>query len=320
VSNVRRLTVLWAALSVSGCALHPLPEDVTGVPTHTIVRQIRCEARAAVKDNLTDWLDLYNNPDLKRMGLEFAMNTDPAAARKSQLPSTIKDIIQKFQNTAIVYDFTFDITETNNLDGVLDLSVLLHLSKVTAGVGGGFDRKRESTRTFTITDTFVHLLNDVKDDYCKNYVSDRHYSYPITGTVGIGKMVNTFAQLSLFDNLANDTKGAPPTMTDSLLFTTTLTGSIAPKIVFKPLSNIADASVTALAGRTDAHKVIVALALPVPTPPKQPPAKPSGADTGPGLFVTARGTEAELIAAHAIEQTILRFELGKPGAAALTGP
>ena len=34
----------------SGCAIHPLPENVTGVSTTHIVHRIRCEARDAVLD------------------------------------------------------------------------------------------------------------------------------------------------------------------------------------------------------------------------------------------------------------------------------
>src|SRR5258708_16448855 len=36
------------ALLLSAGSIHPLPEDVTGVNTYHIVRQIRCETRAAV--------------------------------------------------------------------------------------------------------------------------------------------------------------------------------------------------------------------------------------------------------------------------------
>ena len=32
-------------ITVAGCAIHPLPENVTGVSTDKIVRKIRCEAR-----------------------------------------------------------------------------------------------------------------------------------------------------------------------------------------------------------------------------------------------------------------------------------
>src|ERR1700681_1495348 len=54
----RTLGLCVAALGLAGCAIHPLPEDVTGVDTYHIVRQIRCETREALKKELL--LYLYN--------------------------------------------------------------------------------------------------------------------------------------------------------------------------------------------------------------------------------------------------------------------
>ena len=48
----RRLAAFAAALLLAGCALHPLPEDVTGVSTYDIARQIRCETREAAKERV----------------------------------------------------------------------------------------------------------------------------------------------------------------------------------------------------------------------------------------------------------------------------
>ena len=60
----RLLMLLGWLLLVSGCAIHPLPEDVTGVDTYHIVRQIRCEAREAGRQALVRWLRrLTNSPD-----------------------------------------------------------------------------------------------------------------------------------------------------------------------------------------------------------------------------------------------------------------
>src|SRR5438552_495057 len=54
----RLFSVAAIALSFfgAGCAIHPLPEQVTGVDTPHIVRQIRCETREAVKSTLLDFL------------------------------------------------------------------------------------------------------------------------------------------------------------------------------------------------------------------------------------------------------------------------
>ena len=45
---IRLFAAVAAALLLPACSIHPLPEDVTGVTTYQIVRQIRCETRSAV--------------------------------------------------------------------------------------------------------------------------------------------------------------------------------------------------------------------------------------------------------------------------------
>jgi hypothetical protein len=53
-----RLFAALATLSLfSGCAIHPLPEDVAGVDTYYIVRQIRCETSEILRQFVIAWLD-----------------------------------------------------------------------------------------------------------------------------------------------------------------------------------------------------------------------------------------------------------------------
>ncbi len=115
-------------------------------------------------------------------------------------------------------------------------------------------------------------------------------------------------------------KSGPPTITDTITFTTKLSTSATPMIVLPPVTSalrLANASITPLFTRNDIHKVIVALSLPVPPKPAAQAAGEKAARpmvstrVTVGLFVNASGTPAELEAAHAIEQAILRFELGK---------
>ena len=49
---VRLIAVVAAAALLTNCAIHPVPEDVTGVTTYEIARQIRCETREAAKDRV----------------------------------------------------------------------------------------------------------------------------------------------------------------------------------------------------------------------------------------------------------------------------
>ena len=48
------ISALAFALSGAGCAIHPLPDDVSRETTFSIVQNIRCEAKAQVKIAVTE--------------------------------------------------------------------------------------------------------------------------------------------------------------------------------------------------------------------------------------------------------------------------
>ena len=301
------------SLIVAACAIHPLPEDVTGIPTNEIVQKIRCEARSAVRDNL-------NN------------------ARR-----------QNLSDVAIAYNFSFDMTEINNLDPVANLSKTMHRGMFTANASGNFDRTRENIRTFTITDSFVELLTKVKDEDCRGLAEGKNYLYPITGDIGIYEMIDTFIKLT-HENLAAPSGGSgpgpsgdAPTLGDKITFTTKFQGSITPKVTLTPVGNalqIADASLGITSTRTDAHQVIVSLAK-CPSVPSKPRGaavtesyraavakrsalvstlqKKVGTFISAGTALSTSGTNAcsKLLALNNIENMILRFEILKGGGAVI---
>ena len=330
---------------LAGCSLHPLPEDVVDVPTHAIVRKIRCEARDAIIRNLLSYL-AYKSKDPRDKVTAASLGT-PALPWNAFSDALFRDhtleLVNKFENAAIAYDFVFDITEIDNIDPTLDITGIFHHGSTPAAIGGGVDRTRQSTRNFTLTDTFIKLVRDTDPRYCDpQYFGPPKELYPITGSIGLDKTINQFINLTLFDNLTgsvND-KGerGPPTMVDKLVFTTKLSLSATPKIILAPIGmgfHLLDASLGLTASRNDAHTVTVALALPKPAAnpaPSQPasgrsPVVPSVLSAAalqiPGtgitslLFVNATGTPAEILAAQALNQSILRFEVGKTTGAAI---
>ena len=301
------LVIVAASLLVSGCSIHPLPDDVTGVPTDTIVRKTRCEARAAIKKSLVDWLVSYAMGSWQRqLGDAFSSGSRSLQSFDDNLfHGSEKAIVRIFENSAIAYDFTLDITETDNLDATVDLLKPFHKGSSSAALSLGVDRTRQSIRVFTVSDTFLGLLKNTREDYCSIFDSGENQIYPIVGRIGIDEEVHIFIELSLFNHLGGqaDKPKGPPTMADTLVFTTKLSGSATPKLVFSPVgsvAHVADASLIAAASRTDVHKVIIGLALP-------PPAgqKPVGKEKK-GLFVTVEGTPAQQAAGDAIDQTYLR--------------
>src|SRR5271170_2404893 len=73
-----RVAMIAAVVWLTGCAIHPLPEDVTGVSTYNIVRQIRCEARQAIFDFAITYLTSQNDDlEAKRVGQEFKEGLRP---------------------------------------------------------------------------------------------------------------------------------------------------------------------------------------------------------------------------------------------------
>src|SRR5262249_43302822 len=153
--------------------------------------------------------------------------------------------------------------------------------------------------------------------------------YPITGHIGIGKLIRSFIELTAFANLAGkDAKpggGGAPTMADKLTFVTTVNVSATPKVEFAPLGEafqLANASLTGSAVRSDTHQVTIGLAIDPGALVHLDPLRsflfstgrgapsPVGARTGRGLAgnvyigqrVTGGGTRAEALAVLAIDQ------------------
>jgi hypothetical protein len=249
----------WCA----GCAIKPLPQDVTGNDTYQIVQKIRCETRDAVRSFILGVLD-QSDPETAA-GLRKGTLTFGTVNRK-KLSSEAQAALDKYDQAAIAYDFTFDITEKNDVSANLDFLRTFSRGPFTLGVSGSNERQRQNTRNFRVTDSFEELATKVSDDYCVDGRVPPNYVYPITGSIGMIELVGTFLDLNQSGNLAGP-KDSPnvPQVADTVAFTTTFGGSVNPKIVLTPLSkgfDLADASLTADASRSDVHKVIVALSLP----------------------------------------------------------
>jgi hypothetical protein len=267
-----------AALLLSGCALHPVPEDVTGVDTYHIVRQIRCETREAAAEFVIKELrrlateggdqiaqrivaDYDENP-------ETISNFNPAVFRGTNY-ARVRDLYNVIYTTAIAYNFDLTMTEDNNLGASANFLAPWATSTFTLGLGGNADRQRANERVFTITDTVGTLLMNLStpirgERYCDGQLRGANYVYPIAGHIGVDKMVQTFFELVLLADLSAPDKGTPPTMADKLTFTTLVDLTATPKVVFSPVKSgfqTSDASLTGVARRTDVHKVTVGLAV-----------------------------------------------------------
>lgn len=320
-------TVIALGIFVSGCAIHPVPDDVTGLSTYDIVRQIRCETRQAVMDSVLGFLTSERNSlkkvDLasRRIGEKFEKEreTNPDIMLRfhpTLLSGFARQTVGLLWNTGIAYNYNLEMLEINNFDPEINLLRGLPSSSHIWGLKGNFDRQRQNTRVFTITDNFGDLVNKVRASYCRRHIVQKNVIYPIAGEVGMRKVVQDFLRLTLFGNLAGgdagdvtDVKG-PPTMVDQLEFQTLIGGSVTPKVTFIPPGrpfHVADASLGISISRRDTHKLTVGLYL-----------DETGArvidDVRAGIFqdlLTATGGRAERGAARAVDQ-FLRQKIFQP--------
>lgn len=287
--NIRLVVGISALLLFSGCAIHPVPEDVTGVDTYHIVRQIRCETRKAVIDFLMAQLrQLAEDPIARNLVLQYEGDPESIRTFKPDLfPGPDYREYRRFfgliYSAAIAYNFDLTMTEQNDFGTNLNF-LGPWKSKFTLAVNGNANRQRSNQRQFTVTDTFQFLLANLNaaDEngvlYCDGQIAQANHLYPIAGEIGVYKTVQTFFELSVLGGMsayqAKPGAGGAPTMTDNLKFNTTVDLSGTPKVVFVPIGSgfqPTDASMTGLARRTDFHQVTVGLAV-----------TPSGAvDVGP---------------------------------------
>jgi hypothetical protein len=281
------------AMLLTGCAIHPVPEDVTGVTTYQIARQIRCEIREAAKERvLTEIRTLamgspYQPGDPQAHHLLARYDGDAAEDISTFSPASfsgrdyalVRAYFTQIYSTAVAYSFDLTMDEHNDLGTTLDF-LGPWSPKFTLGITADANRARSNERIFTLTDTLGGLLMNLSTPqhgvpYCGHTeIVGPNYIYPIAGQIGVAKMLRTFFELNNFTTLAagdgsktGNAAQTAPTLTDKLIFTTTIDLSATPKLTFTPSGNrfqFMDASLTGLAKRIDTHKVYVALALEAP--------------------------------------------------------
>jgi hypothetical protein len=313
---VSRLAAVALCFGFAGCAIHPLPEDVTGVRTFEIVKRIRCETKQAIFHTAVIWLttDDKVDADSRAIGQEFADRTRPMETLTPKLfKGRVRSVLELFWTTGIAYNFELDMEEKNNFNtDVAFLKPFRDPGKGTLGLHGQADRRRENTRIFTVTDTFGKLVNEVPAGYCVDHIVEANYIYPVTGKVGMEPVIHEFVRLTIFGNLAGpkDNVKGPPTMVDQLQFETTISGSVTPRVEFAPLGNafhLASATLTAEVVRRDLHKLTVGLAIDAGNLPRVDAVR-STYFFAP--LLTATGGKTEQIAAEAVNQ-VLTLQLFK---------
>ncbi|MEG9524251.1 MAG: hypothetical protein MIL41_00450 [Hyphomicrobiales bacterium] len=226
----------------------------------------------------------YNRVDLpsrvvgeRYKGSPETLPADIRTFRPAMLTGNARRIADLIWSVGIAYNYNLEMTENNNNDGALNLVNILPTSNRTFGFSSKLDLERQNTRIFTITDTLGSLVAETPAYYCgPRYVAEgENFIYPLTGRIGMERVIQEFVVMAIFDNLSDDrtkdfTKAdGPSQLSEQLQFTTTIDVSTTPKVTFTPVGvglHVADASFRAQAIRKDLHKLTVGLYVPKATP------------------------------------------------------
>ena len=202
------LNVAAATLLAAGCAIHPLPENVTRDKTYSIVQRIRCEMRDALRSYTRGALIKFGRSDLAEQ-----LRNDPSQFRnfdkavRAKLPLDLQKILSHYDQGAIGYEFTFNMDENNKLDGGLSLGRLITGGSFSVSANAGAEKSRVNNRNFVIVDHIEYLVRYLDKDNAGHPICDyepgqENYAYPIAGSLGLDEFVGTFFNLYEFGSLS----------------------------------------------------------------------------------------------------------------------
>lgn len=190
---------------------------------------------------------------------------------------------------SVAYEWMFDISETNQVDGSLGFRLpFVNPGSLDVGAGGKVNTLRKATRTFKNQDTFGNLLTRHWFELCNDEYGDRSADeipigpipqpkrilYPITGTIGLQKVVRTFLSIASWEDGVD-------TFVDELAFTTTVNANVGSTVTLSPVSQqfrLVNASANLSGSRVDLHKVKISLAFPKARPAQKKTPKQIGKD------------------------------------------
>jgi hypothetical protein len=268
--RARAMTAFFPLLSVvlAGCSIHPVQQDVTGVPPVEIIHHIRCETRLAIQDKAIELLqnDPAALPLVQRLKEMRGKSWD--FVKRANLPNAEeRKFYDRYILTGIAYDFTLDITEENRASLSADPVRLITNGVAGVGLDAASDFSRNNQRRFIMSDTFANLLNDRNPNLiCGDKPSN--FAYPIAGRIGMRELISTFIDLNEDQSLQALDTGNSRVFADTMTFLTTLTGSVAPHVEIAPVGSkwglASPTSFTAFGQRIDKHMVIIGLSMEAP--------------------------------------------------------
>lgn len=260
------------AAGLGGCALHPIPDDVSPFSTEMIVRYGRCEMRSEIIGYINDiFQDTFTGDGIGKL----IKDTRGKVKDKKKLSDPEQQLL-KLAKVGVVYSFDFNITEHNKAGADAGFRLPGLTSVVDAGATTALDVTRQGQRVFGTEDTWEDLIT--RRALCPPpslpQALPGNFIYPLTGSIGVNRVVRTFIDIE-------EQGGGKDHFVDTLTFTTQASGGADASIKLDPVPNqfrLVSATAAASASRLDIHKLTLSLAFPQPDPP------PSGGISGVKRF------------------------------------
>ncbi|NJO22432.1 MAG: hypothetical protein HC868_05165 [Sphingomonadales bacterium] len=270
--------------AISGCSAHPIVDDVSPIPTEEIVKSARCEMKLGLVDELKAQLKAAKIADVDIDALLTPAKRHAAVSPAP--PPALASFLEEYGKVGVAYDFEFDIKEHNHAEAGIGFKLpYTSPAALDLGASASLDKIRTGKRTFSSQETFGEML--ARGEWCNKFrPREKNLLYPITGSIGLRKVMKTFIALS-------EQGGGKESFVDALSFTTTISGSITPTVKLNPVSSsfrLISATGNLSADRTDLHKVKISLAFPVAEKPKKTkggvllPVDPNEQGTAPYVY------------------------------------
>jgi len=191
-------------------------------------------------------------PELKLLG------DRPSEFNDHNDSKSIQSLFSIYRPT-LAMKLDFKITESNNaiVDGSLTWPI--QLGSVSLAYKAGKERERVAQRVVNITSLFQELA-DEKLLKCPDDGRDPEdkwaRTYPIVGNVGVGELIEQYFRILESTTIPT----GEDKFTDTLTFTTKLTGKLNPTIEIKPVHpSLVKGGLDLNAGRHDVHAVTMQL-------------------------------------------------------------
>jgi hypothetical protein len=181
------------------------------------------------------------------------------------LSALVKDGGALFQ-TSVAMQFRFDLTEQNKASTEGKVTFPIHFGSSSIGFDSALDKKRQSDRAVGMSTTFGELYDLYESKSCDTAgLTDPEHRrarvYPITGNVGMRELVDQYIKIRKDTTLAKSVLGDSKLFSDKIVFTTEVSGGVAPSIDLSPTpKHKISFGIDLSASRKDVHEVIVDIA------------------------------------------------------------